>query len=246
MTIDEVIYSLHTLEEMPLIQINTEFYQFQLAKVLHTQHGVLMDLATQITSTYLRAFRRCPDNPDVPLATWRQHLWLQSLPDTHTHLAGALYNDWLELRYKYLELSPETVSLLQSLRQSYLLAIITNGPSNAQWEKINRLNLNKYFDCILVSADLPWEKPNEQIFQAACNYLGVEPANCIMIGDKLETDIQVCYSVAEIPGRITLISETIKCIPFLIQQKSKSIKNTIFNEKKKQVEIVDRIKMKKK
>lgn len=129
---------------------------------------------------------------------------MQSLPDTHTHLAGALYNDWLELRYKYLELTPETVALLQLLRQSYLLAIITNGPSNAQWEKINRLKLNKYFDLFVVSGDLPWEKPNAQIFHSACNYLGVEPGNCIMIGDKLETDIQVGYTVAETPGRISL------------------------------------------
>lgn len=84
--------------------------------------------------------------------------------------------------------------MLELLRQSYILAIITNGPSNAQWEKIQRLNVNKFFDCVLVSGDLPWEKPSEQIFLAACNYLGVDSKNCVMIGDKLETDIQVGYS----------------------------------------------------
>lgn len=165
--------------------------------MLQTKHGFPNDLASEITSTYLRAFRRCPDNPDVPLDTWRQLLWSQALPDAHKQLATQLYNDWLELRFKYLEPSPETVALLQSLRESYMLAIITNGPSSAQWEKINRLNLNKYFDCILVSSDLPWEKPDPRIFYAACNYLGVEPGNCAMIGDKLETDIQVCYTVAD-------------------------------------------------
>lgn len=142
----------------------------------------------------MRTFRQCPDNPEVPLDTWRQHLWTQALPDTHKHLAPVLHEKWLELRYKYLSLSADTVALLHSLRQRYLLAIISNGPSNAQWEKINRLNLYNYFDCILVSGDLPWQKPDEHIFYAACNYLGVQPANCLIIGDKLETDIQVGYT----------------------------------------------------
>lgn len=150
------------------------------------------DIANECTTTFLRAFRRCPDNPDVPLDAWRQHLWHQALPDTHKHLADEIFTYWLQLRYKYLELTPDIVALLQSLRKCYLMAIITNGPSNSQWEKIERLNLKKYFDCILVSADLPWEKPNANIFYAACNYFGVEPSNCIIVGDKLETDIQVC------------------------------------------------------
>lgn len=73
------------------------------------------------------------------------------------------------------------------------MGLITNGPSNAQWEKVDKLNLKKYFDCILVSGDLPWEKPDPNIFFDACNYLGVQPRQCIMIGDKLETDIQVGF-----------------------------------------------------
>lgn len=143
----------------------------------------------------MHSFRRCPDNPDLSLDVWRQHLWSQALSNKYKYLTTELYHKWLELRYKYLELKSETVSLLQSLRQSYYLAIITNGPSNAQWEKIHRLNLSKYFDCILVSGDLPWEKPDPNIFSAACNHLNVKLSECIMIGDKLETDIQVGYTV---------------------------------------------------
>lgn len=76
-------------------------------------------------------------------------------------------------------------------REDYLLGLITNGPSRAQWQKIGRLGLRKYFDCVLVSGDLPWEKPDQHIFLEACKLLKVEPRNCIMVGDKLETDILV-------------------------------------------------------
>lgn len=76
-------------------------------------------------------------------------------------------------------------------REDYLLGLITNGPSRAQWEKIQRLDLEKYFDCVLVSGDHPWEKPDQNIFLEACKLLNVEARTCIMVGDKLETDIKV-------------------------------------------------------
>ncbi|KAJ8950933.1 hypothetical protein NQ318_008372 [Aromia moschata] len=75
-----------------------------------------------------------------------------------------VYQEWVKLRYKYLALTPE-------------------------WEKVDKLSLRSYFDIILVSGDLPWEKPHHKIFHEACGYLGVEPHQCIMVGDKLDTDI---------------------------------------------------------
>lgn len=131
----------------------------------------------------------------MSLEQWRTDLWQKALPETHRHLTYDIYEQWLKLRYHYLELPSELVQMLKQLRKNYLLAIITNGPSNAQWEKVHKLGLNmgksSLFDCILVSADLAWEKPDPRIFLAACNYLGVAPNNCIMVGDKIETDIQV-------------------------------------------------------
>lgn len=86
-------------------------------------------------------------------------------------------------------LAPNTVSMLRQLRKKYLLGLITNGPSNAQWEKIHKLSLEQYFNIVLVSGDLPWEKPNAMIFYKACDFLNVRPDECVMVGDKLETDI---------------------------------------------------------
>ncbi|XP_050087812.1 N-acylneuraminate-9-phosphatase-like isoform X2 [Anopheles aquasalis] len=162
----------------------------KVADLLHREHGFGRELANETATNYLTAFRRCPDNPDMALVQWRSQLWYDVLPATHQHLATELYGRWLEWRYRYLALPDEVHTMLQTLRLQYLLGIITNGPTAAQWEKIDRLALNKYFDCILVSSDLPWAKPDRNIFYAACHYLGVPPGQCVMIGDKLETDIQ--------------------------------------------------------
>lgn len=156
---------------------------------LSEEYGIPQDSANKITSSYLKQFRKCPDNVALSLDTWRTSLWSRALGESYSYLAKQTYERWLHLRYHYLALSSETVDMLQQLRKKYYLGLITNGPSNAQWEKVHKLSLQQYFDVILVSGDLPWEKPEAKIFEQACQYLRVSPENCIMVGDKLETDI---------------------------------------------------------
>lgn len=168
------------------------FVFFQLADVLETQHNLTKDDANLATQNFLKSFRRCPDNSQTSLDSWRTHLWRESLQAKHKHLAEEIYQLWLKLRYRYLAIPPDYVQLLQRLRQArYALALITNGPSNAQREKVNKLRVRDYFDCVLISSDLPWEKPHPNIFYEACDFLNVKPHECAMIGDKLETDIKV-------------------------------------------------------
>lgn len=162
----------------------------KMADLLQNEHGLPRELANEVSTTFLAAYRRCPDNPDVPLALWRTQLWEDALPSSHKYLAQQLYPRWAEYRVRYLAPSAEIISMLQTLRLQYHLGVITNGPSASQWEKIDRLAMSRLFDCILVSSDLPWAKPDRNIFYAACHYLGVRPEECAMIGDKLETDVQ--------------------------------------------------------
>jgi len=161
----------------------------KLSEILWEKYAIPLEYSKQICTNYLRAFRKCPDNPTMSLDNWRCLLWTQALGDQYSHMAGDIYLKWLHLRYHYLALTPEIQSLLNKLHNNYLLALITNGPSRAQWEKINKLNLKNFFDLILVSGDLPWEKPQHEIFDEACMFLGVSPQQCLMVGDKLETDI---------------------------------------------------------
>lgn len=118
------------------------------------------------------------------------------------------------MRYRYLAMPEEYIEILIRFRQAnYQLALITNGPSNAQWEKIRKLDVRPYFDYILVSSDLPWEKPDPNIFYAACKYLNVRPEECAMIGDKLETDVKG-GNLAGLGATfwIPLSSEAIQCM----------------------------------
>ncbi|XP_073830491.1 N-acylneuraminate-9-phosphatase [Musca autumnalis] len=189
----------------------------EVSEILQRQYGFTKDEANYSTQNFLKSFRRCPDNCQTSLDIWRTHLWHEALPPKYKQLATTIYPIWLSLRYRYLAIPKEYVQLLKHLRKHYLLALITNGPSNAQWEKVRQLNVRQYFDCLLVSGDLPWEKPNPNIFYSACKYLNVQPQQCCMVGDKLESDIK--------GGNLAGLSATF-WIPLSLDEIEKLLRNT--------------------
>ncbi|XP_072388059.1 N-acylneuraminate-9-phosphatase [Diabrotica undecimpunctata] len=161
----------------------------KIREILIKHYSVSLEKANKICKRYLKMFRQCPENSAMDLHEWRILLWKEALGDKYIHLSNEIYQHWLDLRYKYMSITPEIRNLLQTLSDQYILALITNGTSNAQWEKVDKLNIRPFFDLILVSGDLPWEKPHSQIFLEACHHLSIEPHQVVMVGDKLETDI---------------------------------------------------------
>ncbi|XP_019758831.2 N-acylneuraminate-9-phosphatase isoform X2 [Dendroctonus ponderosae] len=162
----------------------------KIANELRVKFNVTHDEANSISSSFLSNFRKCPENTLMSLDKWRTYLWSQALGDKYQQYAKSLYQNWLYQRYQNLAMPDELKSLLETLRMKFRIALITNGTSACQWEKIEKLHLKDCFDLILVSGDLSYEKPDKHIFFQACELLNVKPKNCLMVGDKLETDIQ--------------------------------------------------------
>ena len=71
-------------------------------------------------------------------------------------------------------------------------ALVSNGPSDMQRAGIRQVDIEKYFQTVIVSGDedVAVRKPNPRIFELACERLGVEPENTLMIGDNLEADVK--------------------------------------------------------
>jgi putative hydrolase of the HAD superfamily len=89
-----------------------------------------------------------------------------------------------------LETFPGALEVLRDLDERYPLGIITNGPTDAQWRKINKFALSEIFEVILVSGQLGIAKPDPRIFDVALEGLRVGPENAIMVGNSLEHDHQ--------------------------------------------------------
>lgn len=91
-----------------------------------------------------------------------------------------------------IRLSKEAKMLLRYLtRNGYKLGVITNGPGEHQWKKIERMNLKKWIPRknIIVSGDTPFEKPDKNIFQILGTQLQLSSSNTYYIGDSYRTDI---------------------------------------------------------
>lgn len=83
----------------------------------------------------------------------------------------------------------DAIFILDYLKDSYKLHIITNGFTEVQNKKIINSKINKYFHSIIDSETVGVKKPNIKIFDYALKISDSKPINCLMIGDNLEADI---------------------------------------------------------
>jgi len=89
---------------------------------------------------------------------------------------------------------PETVNVLAALTSAGIeRAIISNSPWDApgslSQNDMERCGIATYFDVVIVSGDVPWRKPNPEFMWEAARRLGVEPSECLVVGDSLRADI---------------------------------------------------------
>lgn len=105
-------------------------------------------------------------------------------------LAENLSIQYLEICPVKTNLFPNTLTVLDYLKQHYDLHIITNGFKEVQYLKIRNSGLEKYFSKIHISEEIGFKKPEPEIFLHAVKTAGTIPEKCIMVGDNLDTDIK--------------------------------------------------------
>ncbi|XP_013875331.1 N-acylneuraminate-9-phosphatase [Austrofundulus limnaeus] len=121
--------------------------------------------------------------------------WEESIAETlgrraPPSLASQCYFLWKNSRLQVLCLSPEVRRLLKRLRGRYKLLLLTNGEAQTQREKLEAVRCEELFHAVVVGGEYPEQKPSPSIFRTCFHLLGVEPQDCVMVGDSLDTDIQ--------------------------------------------------------
>lgn len=93
--------------------------------------------------------------------------------------------------YRYCELKPETREVLEVLKAQgkYKLAILSNGQSKSQHDKIDYVDITKYMDEVLVSGDIGINKPDKRVFEYLADKLNVKLEECVYVGDVFSSDI---------------------------------------------------------
>jgi YjjG family noncanonical pyrimidine nucleotidase len=90
----------------------------------------------------------------------------------------------------YGDLYPGASEVLEALSREAALGLITNGLGEVVRARIERLELEQYFDAIVISGEVGTSKPGAEIFGLMSDALG-NPAKetMLMIGDSASSDI---------------------------------------------------------
>ena len=104
-------------------------------------------------------------------------------------LARELAQQYTQIRVPSIRLFDGVRELLLDLGRIYRLGLLTNGPSDMQWPKIEHLAIRSLFETILVSGDVGHHKPDKQIFDALLDRLGVTAAEVLYVGNSYEKDV---------------------------------------------------------
>lgn len=88
------------------------------------------------------------------------------------------------------ELKKGALELLNTLKDNFELHIITNGFKEVQHIKLKQCNLEPYFENVIISEDVGYNKPDVKIFREAEKLSNAKANECLMIGDNFETDIR--------------------------------------------------------
>ncbi|WP_232275191.1 HAD family hydrolase [Paenibacillus sp. 481] len=118
-----------------------------------------------------------------------------------TSLCNPLIETYWEMFCNRCDLEPGAEQILEDLKETYTLAVITNGIGVAQRKRLEAGNLHHYFDALIISDEVGYWKPDLQIFQTALQQLSLNTDEVLFVGDSLNDDylgavnagIDFCY-----------------------------------------------------
>lgn len=107
-----------------------------------------------------------------------------------TTQAALMAEAYQNRRRDLISIFPESAEVVEGLRtRGHRLAMITNGAAATQRERIERFDLARHFDYLLVEGEFGIGKPDERVYHHVLDHLGVTSSSGMMIGDDLERDI---------------------------------------------------------
>lgn len=92
-----------------------------------------------------------------------------------------------------IKMNKETINALIELRKNYKLAIVSDGNYNTQKLKCDSLNLERYFDEVILTDKYGKEywKPNKKAFEVLNSKFNISYENMFYVGDNPNKDFYI-------------------------------------------------------
>ncbi len=111
----------------------------------------------------------------------------RKLDATYARRLADRYWDEQSSRFKLFDDSLATLDRLHAA--NFRIGLITNGPQEMQRWKIERFDLARHFDVIVIEGEYGRGKPHPEVFRHAMETVGSKPEESWHIGDNLYADI---------------------------------------------------------
>ena len=90
---------------------------------------------------------------------------------------------------QHLSLYPEVRETLQWMSERYKLAAVSDGQSLWAWAELRKLELEHFFQSIIISGDYGFRKPDRRLYEAALEKLQVSVNEAVFVGNDVYRDI---------------------------------------------------------
>lgn len=117
-------------------------------------------------------------------------LTLESLGCAEPALCHEVADAFSEHRDRAMACFPGAVDALEELRARGIpLGLVTNGAGSTQRAKIERFDLARHFDHILIEGEFGRGKPEPEVFLHLMACFGTTPTTTWVVGDNLEWEV---------------------------------------------------------
>ena len=99
------------------------------------------------------------------------------------------------LSLKRLRRFPHVKRVLNTLRLSYRMAIVSDAQPCFTWAEIRTVKLGAKFDPVIISADYGFRKPDPRMIQLALDKLRLTPGEVVFVGNDMYRDIYCAHQL---------------------------------------------------
>ncbi|XP_007454517.1 PREDICTED: N-acylneuraminate-9-phosphatase-like [Lipotes vexillifer] len=165
----------------------------EVIKLLQSKYHFKEETEVVCDKVQIKLSKECFHPSNTCITDLRTLHWEETIQETkggaaNRKLTEGCYFLWKSTYLQHMTLA-DVKAMFTELQKDVCLLLLTNGERQTQRE-IEACACLSYFDANVVEGEQKVEKPAPSIFYYSCDLLGVEPGDCVMVGDTLETDIQ--------------------------------------------------------
>ncbi|MCI5722751.1 MAG: HAD family hydrolase [Erysipelotrichaceae bacterium] len=178
-TLSDRVTSAYRMYRWMVSEILPDMYHDSVDFELIVQRCMLWDEFGTIRKEHVLEMLKKNYAPDLDVPAWKEK--------------------WYTEFHRFQVAMPNSHEVIQKLKEKYRLGIVTNGEARSQSIKVDKLDMRKYFQTVIVSGAFGKDKPDVSIYQQAAKDLGLECNEIAFIGDTFSTDIAGALKAGMLP-----------------------------------------------